>query len=332
MRLLITLISIVVVASAVVLGVRGLVGPAHATDGAMAVDCDASTGTTDANCTNGSGATSPTATIASCAMSVSPVTAQSQVGVQSEFDVVITNCNDVAGASSKIGFDAHINVDSRLGSPAFPPLCNGIGTDTIDNSGHTVEFGCVRTPLTGVDGSGIFARYLYTCQSVGSMSLTFASSALTNHLAGPIAHALTGGSITCTAATTPPHTTSTPPSAATPTATSPSTPTTPTNTVTPTATSPSTSTPPRTVTATPTNTPVPTTPAPTRACGDVNDNGSVDAVDAQLVLQYSAGLVQTLANLPSSDVNTSGGVNPVDAALILQVEAGFIPLGSLHCS
>lgn len=298
MRLLITLTSIIVVAGAVALRVRG----------------------------DGSAATSPPATIASCATSVSPVAPQSQVGVQSEFDVVISNCTDVAGASSRVGFDAHINVDSRLGSPAFPPSCNGVEVDTIDNSSHTAEFGCVRTPLTGVDGGGTFARYVYTCQSVGSVSLTLVSSALTNHLAGPIAHTVADGSITCTS-----HATPTPPSADTPTATRPSTPTTPSNTFTPTASSPSTSTPPYTVTPTPTNTPVPTTPALRKACGDVNDNGSVDAVDAQLVLQYSAGLLQTLANLPSGDVNSSGDVTPVDAALILQVEAGLIPFGSLNC-
>ena len=64
----------------------------------------------------------------------------------------------------------------------------------------------------------------------------------------------------------------------------------------------------------------------------MNDNGSVDAVDAQLVLQYKAGLIATLPNLPSADVNNSGEVTSVDAALILQVSAGLIPLGTLHCS
>jgi len=94
-----------------------------------------------------------------------------------------------------------------------------------------------------------------------------------------------------------------------------------------------TATPTASDTPTATNTPVPTTPAPTpaKACGDVNDSGSVNSVDAQLVLQYSAALVTTLANLPSGDVNSSGGVNPVDAALILQAEAGLITLGSLNC-
>jgi CSLREA domain-containing protein len=99
-----------------------------------------------------------------------------------------------------------------------------------------------------------------------------------------------------------------------------------------TATSTASNTP---VPPTATNTVVPPTPTLTpvpKACGDVNDDGHVNAVDAQLILQLSAGLITTLPNMPSADVNHSGGVNPVDAALILQVEAGLIPQSSLHCT
>jgi hypothetical protein len=117
-----------------------------------------------------------------------------------------------------------------------------------------------------------------------------------------------------------------------PAATNTPVPTTPAPTNTPVTPVPTTNTP-----VPPTNTPVPPTATNTpvviqKACGDVNDNGSVDAVDAQLVLQYKAGLIQTLPNLPSADVNNSGEVTSVDAALILQVSAGLIPLGTLHCS
>jgi CSLREA domain-containing protein len=99
-----------------------------------------------------------------------------------------------------------------------------------------------------------------------------------------------------------------------------------------TATSTASNTP---VPPTATNTVVPPTPTLTpvpKACGDVNDDGHVNAVDAQLILQLSAGLITTLPNMPSADVNHSGAVNPVDAALILQVEAGLIPQSSLHCT
>jgi len=66
-------------------------------------------------------------------------------------------------------------------------------------------------------------------------------------------------------------------------------------------------------------------------CGDVNDNGSGDAVDAQLILMYDAGLVETLQSLPGSDVNSDAKVNSIDASLILQAEAGIIPWDSLTC-
>ena len=87
-------------------------------------------------------------------------------------------------------------------------------------------------------------------------------------------------------------------------------------------------------TATPTNTPVPPTPTRTpspKACGDVNDSGAVNPVDATLILQQSAGLLGTLPNAASADVNYDGMVNPVDATLILQHAAGLIPASGLNC-
>jgi hypothetical protein len=61
----------------------------------------------------------------------------------------------------------------------------------------------------------------------------------------------------------------------------------------------------------------------------VNDDGNVNSVDAALILQLEAGLINSLRNEPSGDVNNSGGVNSIDAALILQFEAG--ELASLSC-
>jgi hypothetical protein len=54
-------------------------------------------------------------------------------------------------------------------------------------------------------------------------------------------------------------------------------------------------------------------------------------VDALLILQLSAGLIQTLPNAASADVNNSGSINAIDAQLILQVEASLIGLGTLNC-
>jgi hypothetical protein len=63
---------------------------------------------------------------------------------------------------------------------------------------------------------------------------------------------------------------------------------------------------------------------PVKACGDVNDDGDVNSVDAALILQLNAELISSLRNEPSGDVNDDGDVNSVDAALILQFEAGMI--------
>lgn len=47
-------------------------------------------------------------------------------------------------------------------------------------------------------------------------------------------------------------------------------------------------------------------------------------MDAVLILQLEAELVGSLINEPSGDVNESGRVNSVDAALVLQYEARLI--------
>jgi hypothetical protein len=89
-------------------------------------------------------------------------------------------------------------------------------------------------------------------------------------------------------------------------------------------------------TATPapaTDTPQPAPPTateePAKECGDVNDDGAVDSVDASLILQLKAGLIDSLPNADSADVNGDGEITSVDAALLLQFSAGLIP--SLSC-
>jgi hypothetical protein len=52
----------------------------------------------------------------------------------------------------------------------------------------------------------------------------------------------------------------------------------------------------------------------------------VDAIDAALILQHTAGVIPmtpTMANF--GDVNQDGNVDSVDAALILQYVAGILP-------
>lgn len=65
-------------------------------------------------------------------------------------------------------------------------------------------------------------------------------------------------------------------------------------------------------------------PASAVQSGDVNCNGSVDAVDAALVLQFNAGLFASIPCAEGADVNGHGDVTSVDAALILQFVAGLI--------
>jgi hypothetical protein len=86
-----------------------------------------------------------------------------------------------------------------------------------------------------------------------------------------------------------------------------------------------TPTPTATHSGQPTSTPAPTnTPVATpgvQALGDVNNDGNIDAIDAALILQYSAALIP---EVDAADVNESGNVDVLDAALVLQYNAGLI--------
>jgi hypothetical protein len=58
--------------------------------------------------------------------------------------------------------------------------------------------------------------------------------------------------------------------------------------------------------------------------GDANCNDEVDAIDAALVLQLNAGLVDSLTCEDNADVNGDGRVDSIDAALALQFIAGLL--------
>ncbi len=66
------------------------------------------------------------------------------------------------------------------------------------------------------------------------------------------------------------------------------------------------------------------TDLPTPPPGDADCNGTVNSVDAALVLQFDAGLFDILVCSLFADVNRDGTVNSVDASLILQFVAGLI--------
>ena len=64
--------------------------------------------------------------------------------------------------------------------------------------------------------------------------------------------------------------------------------------------------------------------SPCPAQGDVNCDQRVNAIDAALILQLSAGLVSSLTCQQAADANKDGTTNAIDAALILQFTAGLI--------
>ncbi len=58
--------------------------------------------------------------------------------------------------------------------------------------------------------------------------------------------------------------------------------------------------------------------------GDVNCSFEVTSIDAALVLQYDAGLLENLDCLAAADINFDGTVDSRDALLILQNVAGLL--------
>ena len=58
--------------------------------------------------------------------------------------------------------------------------------------------------------------------------------------------------------------------------------------------------------------------------GDANCNGTVNAIDAAIVLQINAGLLRAPSCATNADVNRDGSIDSIDAALILQRIARLI--------
>lgn len=58
--------------------------------------------------------------------------------------------------------------------------------------------------------------------------------------------------------------------------------------------------------------------------GDVNCDGTVDAIDALLMLQLNASLLSSLGCEQNADVNGDGEIDAIDAAIVLQYVAGLI--------
>lgn len=58
--------------------------------------------------------------------------------------------------------------------------------------------------------------------------------------------------------------------------------------------------------------------------GDVNNDGSIDIVDALMTAQYYVGLIMTFAFPEAADVDGNGTINIVDALMIAQYYVGLI--------
>lgn len=58
--------------------------------------------------------------------------------------------------------------------------------------------------------------------------------------------------------------------------------------------------------------------------GDADCDGEVTSLDANLILQYSAEMIEELPCPDQADVNGDGHVNSVDATIVLQMVAGLI--------
>lgn len=58
--------------------------------------------------------------------------------------------------------------------------------------------------------------------------------------------------------------------------------------------------------------------------GDANCNGTTNAIDAAIILQFDAGILQSVPCPQNADVASFGSINAVDAAVILQFDAGLI--------
>lgn len=58
--------------------------------------------------------------------------------------------------------------------------------------------------------------------------------------------------------------------------------------------------------------------------GDVGCDGVVNSIDAALILQFDAGLIDSLVCPENADVSEDGNINAIDATIILQLDAGLI--------
>lgn len=232
--------------------------------------------------------------------------------------------------------DLHITFSSPIEKPSVttqPSDCDAsdptgpeITQPADDQMAAVWSVKCID-PLAGA-GSTVMIKVFSKDPGVEPVSWTW-----TNH--GTPIPTITPESTVTTTPSASPSTTASPSVTVTP-ETPTSTPDTPTSTPdTPTSTNTPvtpTNTPAVPPTNTYTNTPPSTnTPGPQpKICGDVDLTKSVTSIDAALVLQFSASLLDALRNPRNADVNADNQITSIDSLLILQHVAGLLP--ELDCA
>ena len=244
----------------------------------------------DANCTSGNSITSPDTAgdvgrFPSLALDASDNPVVSYVAFANG-DLKVLHCND----PNCSGGDESITAPDRLGE------VEGYTSVALDGAGN---------PVVSYYDCGQLDVDLVTC-TTGDLKVL--------HCKDPDC---TGDGSVPTPDATPDVPTSNNTPTDTPAPPTPTPPSEPTKfTPSPTATTRPTRTP--TQTNTPTSTTMPASP------GDANGDGTVNAIDAALVLQLAAGLISSLPGPGAADVNLDGVTNAIDAALILQFAAGLL--------
>ena len=190
---------------------------------------------------------------------------------------------------------------------------SGIDNDTGRLALYCFTLAILIEPLPGPQTSEPqeLARVTFEPVGAGTTALDISETTITDPQGNTLAASRTNGEVTIAA----------PAPAAIPTGTP-----TPTSTATSTLTSTATSTPSATPsqTLTPVTEVLPTAKRPSAALGDVNCDNDVNSIDAALLLQLDARLIETLACKLVADVDGDGSVNTIDATLILQFYAGLI--------
>ena len=243
---------------------------------------------------------------------MSPLTNIEPAGTDITIDILIDNVDDFGAYELEIAYDPNvlqferwedagflvaIGRDQDCQNPSFPsPGIVVLACSTVDQGGPQ-----------GATGSGGIGALTLNTSCSGQSMITFSSTTISDTAGADISHGQAPGSF----ALLTPAVDSEPCAGETPEK--------------PDGGSPTPTPMP------PTDTPVPPTSTPPNGCGDANGSGTVDAIDAALVLFKIAGLLPNVPNPSNADVDGNGRLDSIDVLQILQVSAGLISRGELSC-